>query len=199
VEVSAKEAAPASAEITSDAAPQVTTTATDETEAPMPVVAGKPEAEEIAVEAAPMPVAVATETAAERAVAIEDEASPAAAVAEVAAEPVKPVESVQPEAERAQVLVQEVATPEAEVITAAPAAVAAEPAPVEHESPAASAPIDLGSVLAESGLVMIETQSEKVSEEAGRIAPAPIEKLGRRPRPAPVIVEEPLQQVETHK
>ncbi|KON79828.1 Rne/Rng family ribonuclease [Azoarcus sp. PA01] len=78
----------------------------------------------------------------------------------------------------------EVAVSEAEVRTA--------------ESRAPSAPIDLGLNLAESGLVMIETSRDKVQELANTLDETPAQPLGRRPRPAPVIVNEPLQQVETH-
>ncbi|NMG53881.1 Rne/Rng family ribonuclease [Aromatoleum aromaticum] len=78
----------------------------------------------------------------------------------------------------------EVAVTEAEVRTA--------------ESRLSSAPIDLGVNLAESGLVMIETSRDKVQELASTADETPARPLGRRPRPAPVIVNEPLQQVETH-
>ncbi|MCK0505635.1 Rne/Rng family ribonuclease [Aromatoleum anaerobium] len=87
-----------------------------------------------------------------------------------------PAQNVAPETE--------VAMPEAEVRTA--------------ESRAPSAPIDLGVNLAESGLVMIETSRDKVQELASTADETPAPPLGRRPRPAPVIVNEPLQQVETH-
>ncbi len=63
-------------------------------------------------------------------------------------------------------------------------------------TPAPSAPIETGSALAESGLVMIETDRSKVKQETGEATV----KLGRQPRPVPVATaSEPLQQVETRK
>ena len=77
----------------------------------------------------------------------------------------------------------------------APAATANEaPAPAA-KAPARRAPKKLPEVdLAASGLVLIETDRAKIAP-----APAPEEpvRLGRKPRPAPVVVNEPLQQVET--
>ena len=67
--------------------------------------------------------------------------------------------------------------------------VAPPPAPVE-----AAAPIDLSANLEQAGLVMIETQAKPAATPA---EPAPV--LGRKPRPAVVIAEEPLQMVETHR
>ncbi len=87
---------------------------------------------------------------------------------------------------------------------AAPAAVA-EPAPVaapvaaEAEAVPVAAPvlpqIDLAVALQDSGLVMVET-SHKTTEAT----PAEPEiRLGRKPKPVPVVSDEPLMQVETHK
>lgn len=66
--------------------------------------------------------------------------------------------------------------------------------------PSAPAPVvapaaDLQSTLADSGLVMVETSAER----AAGIEPVIVEQpqLGRRRRPAPVIANEPMQQVET--
>jgi len=62
-----------------------------------------------------------------------------------------------------------------------------------------SAPITIPATTpTESGLIMIETDPSK-RIEFGSGAPEQPVRLGRKPRPAPVIVEEPLQQVETHK
>ncbi len=73
------------------------------------------------------------------------------------------------------------------------------PADPDAEKPRASAPIDLGAVLAEGGLVMIETDRSKAPAAAsGATEPAAIP-LGRRPRPAPVVQNEALEQVETRK
>lgn len=77
-------------------------------------------------------------------------------------------------------------------------AVAEAPAPASApaaKAPARRAPKKLPEVdLAASGLVLIETDRAKIAP-----APAPEEpvRLGRKPRPAPVVVNEPLQQVET--
>ena len=70
------------------------------------------------------------------------------------------------------------------------------PAPVAADKQP-SAPIDLGAALSESGLVMIETKPEKVAESSQPEFPTP--QLGRRPRPAQVVPDEPMQQVETRK
>ncbi|MBL8488123.1 MAG: Rne/Rng family ribonuclease [Rhodocyclaceae bacterium] len=84
-----------------------------------------------------------------------------------------------------------VATPvvEAAVVPSAAPEVAPPPAPVE-----AAAPIDLSANLEQAGLVMIETQAKPAATPT---EPAPV--LGRKPRPAVVIAEEPLQMVETHR
>jgi ribonuclease E len=69
------------------------------------------------------------------------------------------------------------------------------PTPPQPASKQPSAPIDLGTTLSESGLVMIETKQEKVQElSQADLSPQP---MGRRPRPAQVIPDEPMQQVET--
>jgi ribonuclease E len=78
------------------------------------------------------------------------------------------------------------------------AAVLTEPVAGSNEAaamPAAVQPVDSGAAVAESGLVMIETSRDKA---ATAVVDAPAQPLGRRPRPAPVIVEVPLEQVETH-
>jgi ribonuclease E len=111
---------------------------------------------------------------------------------------------------------EEAATPaEPAVVTqaapAAPAAEATEPAQAVETTvtaeavretrvaavPSPAAPIVVGNALGAAGLVMIETDSSKLAS-FGSGAPE-VPKLGRKPRPAPVIVEEPLQQIETHK
>ena len=63
-----------------------------------------------------------------------------------------------------------------------------------HHAP--GAPIELGDVLAESNLVLIETDRSKVT---GKATEEPVIQRGRKPKPAPTIVNEPLQQVETRK
>ena len=83
----------------------------------------------------------------------------------------------------------------AEAVEAAPEV---EPvAPVQKDAQAPSAPIEIGSALSESGLVMIETDRSKVqqvpTDDDGT-------RLGRAPRTDPVTTSsEPLQQVETRK
>ncbi len=72
----------------------------------------------------------------------------------------------------------------------------AEAEPAEAPEPVKAAePIDLGEALADSGLVMIETQAEKASTYVATSEPTP---LGRpRPQPVEVPPEGALQQVET--
>ena len=66
-------------------------------------------------------------------------------------------------------------------------------------APAASpATADLFDPLKQSGLVMIETSSEKKTQ-FGTGTPEDLTRRGRKPRPAAVVAEEPLQQVETQK
>ncbi|MDT3669051.1 MAG: Rne/Rng family ribonuclease [Aromatoleum sp.] len=99
------------------------------------------------------------------------------------------------------VVENETALPTADAVVAEqtePAAVTVGASTVEPAALLPSAPIELGETLAESGLVMIETSREKV-QAFPLAADAPVQPLGRRRRPAPVIVDEPLQQVETHK
>ncbi|MGL1834990.1 Rne/Rng family ribonuclease [Rhodocyclaceae bacterium SMB388] len=83
----------------------------------------------------------------------------------------------------------------AETAEAAPEAGAV--APVQKEAQTPSAPIEIGAALAESGLVMIETDRSKVSQVS---TDDDTTRLGRTPRTAPVTTSsEPLQQVETRK
>jgi ribonuclease E len=144
----------------------------------------------------PLPVVVAeTAPAAESAPAAE----PAAVAATFAAEPapaVVPVVSAAPEPVAPPVAV---AVPVAVIEPAPQAAVA----PVQAAAPVADpiivppapkpAPVDLSGSLQQAGLVMIET-----SNSAPRVAvPEPTPALGRKPKPAPVLANEPLQMVET--
>jgi ribonuclease E len=134
-------------------------------------------------EAAPAPVPLpAAETA------IVDEMT--RAPAEVALAPV-PVPAPEPEA------------PMPDGVVAAPAP-APTPAPVESaeaaETLAMPAPVkplvDISVALQDSGLVMVETSREKANA-----APQaePEMRLGRKPRTAAVISNEPMMQVETRK
>jgi ribonuclease E len=78
------------------------------------------------------------------------------------------------------------------VVVAAPApAPAAEPI-IVPPAPKPT-PVDLSGSLQQAGLVMIETSH--AAPPADTFAPA--QPLGRKPKPAPVIVNEPLQMVET--
>lgn len=90
-----------------------------------------------------------------------------------------------------------------EVVVAAPAPTLT-PAPLEPteaaETVAMPAPVkplvDISVALQESGLVMVETSREKAN-----VTP-PVEpemRLGRKPRTAAVISNEPMMQVETRK
>jgi ribonuclease E len=82
-------------------------------------------------------------------------------------------------------------------------AVAAEPAPQIVAAQVADpiivppapkpAPVDLSGSLQQAGLVMIETSH--AAPAADTFAPA--QPLGRKPKPAAVIANEPLQMVET--
>ena len=81
----------------------------------------------------------------------------------------------------------------AETTPAWPSSPPPPPAPV-----AASEPIDLGEVLKDSGLVLIETRAEAVKAFQPEAAAEPVEPARRRrTRVAQPIVEEPLVQVET--
>ena len=78
---------------------------------------------------------------------------------------------------------------------------AGEPAkatPASVTAPSA-APIDIGAALADSGLVMIETDDAKAPAHGNGDTESPTQPVGRRPRAAAVIPAEPLQQVETRK
>jgi hypothetical protein len=126
-------------------------------------------------------------------------ASPAVreAVDAIAAEVAPAV--VEPEAVPAAVVEAEAIVTATEVESPA---VVEEAAPVaasaSAQAPAALGPIDLAGVLEDAGLVMIETsQDKKVS--FGNGAPEAPQQLGRKPRAPVVIVEEPLQQVETQR
>ncbi|MFA7606344.1 MAG: Rne/Rng family ribonuclease [Rhodocyclaceae bacterium] len=95
------------------------------------------------------------------------------------------------------------AAPHAE--SSAPATETAAPArpeqPVDAEEARqhdALSPISIGQALSESGLVLVETDRSKAATEALSVQPD-TPRLGRRPRPAQVIPDEPLMQVETAK
>jgi ribonuclease E len=181
--------------------------------APLPIVVSPAESVSAAVEEAPLPVVarpsdsevvefpatepVTTEALAEKTVTTEAEnvEEPAVAQEAIAAgteEATAPVEAV--ELAPSAAIAVEAPEPAADIpaTTVAGTPAGAQPA----QAPAA--PIDLGTTLAESGLVMIETSHDKVVAFTAIVDESP-RPLGRRPRPAPVIVEEPLQQVETHK
>jgi ribonuclease E len=104
----------------------------------------------------------------------------------------EPTNAAEPSDDEAASNDQAVANVDALTTDAEPEPVASAPAIAAVATQAAAA--DLSSVLQASGLELIETDRSKAS------APAVIEeapKLGRRPRPAVVIEEGPLQQVET--
>ncbi|MDO8789827.1 MAG: Rne/Rng family ribonuclease [Sulfuritalea sp.] len=116
----------------------------------------------------------------------------------IAAEPVTPTAVVLAEPIPLPVVVPAAApTPAAEP---APQFVAAPPQPAIPVAdpiivpPAPKpAPVDLSGSLQQAGLVMIETSHAAPAADSF----APAQPLGRKPKPAPVIVNEPLQMVET--
>jgi ribonuclease E len=75
--------------------------------------------------------------------------------------------------------------------------VAPEPVPVPANIPATitapAEPIDLSSELQKVGLQLIETSGKA----SAPVMEAPVQPLGRKPKPAPVLANEPLQMVET--
>lgn len=193
------------------AAAEVVTTEAAPAEAP--VESGMP-----VVEAAPVEDVAAAETVAEAiepaepvSVTTEEPPAPVEAVVEATpavAEPVVEVAAPKVEAPQAELAFAESATTdaaqepvEAEAQTEAeaePEAVAeaspSEPAPVPAQT---DKPIDLGATLADAGLVMIETQSEKVAAQVNTNEQVP---LGRPRAPRAERSEEvQLQQVETRK
>jgi len=80
------------------------------------------------------------------------------------------------------------------VAAPAPAAPAADPIIVPPAPKPAAAPVDISGSLQQAGLVMIETSGGAPAPVASA---EPVQPLGRKPKPAPVIVNEPLQMVET--
>ncbi|MBI3095344.1 MAG: Rne/Rng family ribonuclease [Rhodocyclales bacterium] len=117
-------------------------------------------------------------------VAAEVEAPMTAVVAEPVA-PVAPVTAPAPVAPAPQPVVQAAIAPEP---VAAPVA-----DPIIVPPAAQPAPVDVKDSLQQVGLVMIETSH--AAPVANSFAPA--QPLGRKPKPAPVIPNEPLQLVET--
>ncbi len=184
--------------------------------APMPVVvATAPEAVDAAapaVEAVTEP-ASATETAttAPAAVAEAEEVQAAEVVTQAAPEEATEVvaeEAVSPAVDESAAVEQVAEEPLSSTDAAVVEPVQAEAAPAAIESVAIetvvtqperapSAPIALPAQDAAGGLIKIETDPSKLAQFGTGAVEAP--RLGRKPRPAPVIVEEPLQQVETQK
>ncbi|TVT54832.1 MAG: Rne/Rng family ribonuclease [Azoarcus sp. PHD] len=190
----ASEATPAAAEVET---PAIVTAEAE----PLVEVASPVEAQETAVEPARTEIEApaAVEAHVEDAATAVETASPAVpeAVDAIAAEVAPAV--VEPEAVPAAVVEAEAIVTATEVESPA---VVEEAAPVaasaSAQAPAALGPIDLAGVLEDAGLVMIETsQDKKVS--FGNGAPEAPQQLGRKPRAPVVIVEEPLQQVETQR
>ena len=121
-----------------------------------------------------------------------------------------PAAAAQPVAQEAVVQAEPIVTTAVAVAEPAPLpvavptpVVAAEPPPQIVAAPVADpiivppapkpAPVDLSGSLQQAGLVMIETSH--AAPAADTFAPA--QPLGRKPKPAAVIVNEPLQMVET--
>lgn len=158
--------------------------------------AAEPAVVESAVEIEPAPVAVA---AAEETVTAAVEPAPEAELPQ----PAVAEEAVQTEPEVE--VVAQAAAPERPVVAEAEAPAVAVEAPASEAAavaaaatPTAPGPIVVDEAAESSGLVLIETDSSKLAA-FGTGEPEAPQKLGRKPRPAPVIVEEALQQVETHK
>jgi ribonuclease E len=128
----------------------------------------------------PVPPTSVVEFEAPVATAAQVDATPQPVVAEPAAPSAVAVPAPAPEVEAAP---QVVAAP---AQTAMPAA---DPIIV----PSAPAPVDLSGSLQKAGLELVETSHS--APPADSFAPA--QPLGRKPKPAPVIVSEPLQMVET--
>ncbi len=135
--------------------------------------------------------------------------APEMAAASVAAEPVAPAagstEAIAPVAVTALVIAEPVPLPvvvpvAAPAAEAAPQVVAAAPRPampvvdpiIVPPAPKPAA-VDLSGSLQQAGLVLIETSHAAPAADSF----APAQPLGRKPKPAPVIVNEPLQMVET--
>ena len=205
---------PAPLPVAAGPAEEITSPALDEAPAPMPVPvveAETPQAEprESVVIAAVEPAAVENETpeAAPALVVAADEAP--AIIAEVREE----MTSTQAEAAVADVPVDTSSeTPTVEPAPEVVVASAPETEPVQAAAPIAEAlpaaepepapaivqqAIDLGAPLEEIGLQMVETNPAKLATAVVAETEAPV-KLGRRPRPRPVVETEELQQVQTH-
>ena len=191
--------------------------------AELPVVASAPEAveatpaEAIEQALAPLPVAAETSVGESESVqaAVETPAEPEPAALPEAVEAVETAVSVtaaeavdtaavpvEREAEAASTTASTAAgdaptaAPEP-AVEAAPAIVPAQEAAAEtRPEQAPSAPIIVSTQDSGSDLIKIETDPTKLAQ-FGTGAVEPPARLGRKPRPAPVIVEEPLQQVET--
>ncbi|MDO9597515.1 MAG: Rne/Rng family ribonuclease [Azoarcus sp.] len=181
-----------------------------------PSVESEPVQVAVVAEPAPMPVPVAAvesvqQTFAPEPIVAETQlVEPQVAEPEQLASPVEKAATVAYEPEPvSQVVVEtaplaEVSEPEA---LAVEAPFVAEPTPIVPEAvaptagelpvQAVSAPIDMTGALEEVGLEMVETSQEKKAS-FGTGAPEP-QRLGRKPRSAAVVIEEPLQQVETQK
>ena len=90
----------------------------------------------------------------------------------------------------------ETQAPEEAIVESAPASMPmVQPAPVSMPAPV-KPQVDIAVSLQESGLVLVETSRDKSS------VPPPSEpevRLGRKPKPAAIISNEPLMLVETHK
>jgi ribonuclease E len=151
--------------------------------------------------AAPAPVE-------EQALPVAEAISVSAPVAEIAPAPVPlPAEFIAPAAEPipagepapAPVPVSRAELPaEQEEAAAIPAPVEIEATPAEA-APVVEAPakVDIKVALEATGLILVETSRDKAV--AQQPAPESELRLGRKPRPAAVIPQEPMVQVETHK
>ncbi|APR05218.1 Rne/Rng family ribonuclease [Thauera chlorobenzoica] len=107
------------------------------------------------------------------------------------------VEHAEPAAPSGSTAIEAEPVPE----TAAEAPIEA-PLPADEAEPAAGrpelAPNAPAPVADDNGLIKIETDPSKIVQFGSGAVEPPV-RLGRKPRTAPVVVDEPLQQVETHK
>jgi len=179
--------------------------------APLPVrVTMQAEAE--AEVAAAEPAAPATETAPEAAVQAEPQAAAqAGSAARTEIDPDVPTLVVSEQAEAVATNEPHRAEAPAAAVEGQPESVAsaveaAEPEVVQTTTaqaqapatPAETAPITLPAATAEGGLIKIETDPAKRAQFGTGAVEAPV-RLGRKPRAAAFVAQEPLQQVETRK
>jgi ribonuclease E len=139
--------------------------------------------------------AIGAESMVEESVARAEYAPPAPEVVQVAEERAAPAPAPEP----VQSFMPEMPAEREAPVVIAPAEAVPQPAPAATAVPAPQPNLD--EVLKESGLVMIETQAGKaksVDAPSGE-EESPVERPRRERRPPPPDLNQPLEQVETHK